>query len=601
MSPLRQLEEYLMQHSQRYSCMLLRKEAVGVQLKAATMLQDFEAEDTANPRLYDETQLLIDLDQELSAQQLEAVCSGEVLELQNAEYALKRLCSLQNDYSDALRTGLTQIHKKLQRVIQNAADDKSNLSEIGGLLTLQIQHLESILSRHSLREMVAVVDDEIAQVTNRVDDCDIKSREALEAGESALGEGYYHTKFEHLEQLRALTESKSELIRAELQWMDKTVREAMDKRQSAHHQIRSVNARYSNMARRVQQDLTQLEDGMKDRGAVQTASLEDRQAMLADSEAWLRKNQQKQDDAWSKLCTLEVEMCNLAKDRMRELQRRWELTECWRDQVGSEVPYTTFYKDRLKMVARSKKAITTAEWCCAQIQEISKSLAETTKRALESQRTLSTGPLEDKADLDHFHTFRRLYLGLGDLIFKKEKVVGEVERAAMQSHVHLEFCKDTFDPMAKEHKEEIELHQRTVTALEQEIAVLRRQMQTALDMVRPVEARIKTKGLDLGLHPVDELQDTLIGKSKKMLLFRELRRAAKGHEMEPPSIGAGCTSFLDSTAADSLQSMDAPLSPIALSMSPNSSHVQQRDRPMHIFQGWSDIELDLTSSASMNP
>ena len=92
---------------------------------------------------------------------------------------------------------------------------------------------------------------------------------------------------------------------------------------------------------------------------------------------------------------------------------RWELTECWRDQVGSEVPYTTFYKDRLKMVARSKKAITTAEWCCAQIQEISKSLAETTKRALESQRTLSTGPLEDKADLDHFHTFRRLYLGLG--------------------------------------------------------------------------------------------------------------------------------------------------------------------------------------------
>ena len=84
-----------------------------------------------------------------------------------------------------------------------------------------------------------------------------------------------------------------------------------------------------------------------------------------------------------------------------------------------------------------------------------------------------------------------------------------------------------------------------VTALEQEIAVLRRQMQTALDMVRPVEARIKTKGmrsrvcaagcvlqdascggcrrfcvfsvgLDLGLHPVDELQDTLIGKSKKV-------------------------------------------------------------------------------------
>ena len=40
--------------------------------------------------------------------------------------------------------------------------------------------------------------------------------------------------------------------------------------------------------------------------------------------------------------------------------------------------------------------------------------------------------------------------------------MGEVERAAMQSHVHLEFCKDTFDPMAKEHKEEIELHQRTV-------------------------------------------------------------------------------------------------------------------------------------------
>ena len=50
---------------------------------------------------------------------------------------------------------------RLQRVIQNAADDKSNLSEIGGLLTLQIQHLESILSRHSLREMVAVVDDEV--------------------------------------------------------------------------------------------------------------------------------------------------------------------------------------------------------------------------------------------------------------------------------------------------------------------------------------------------------------------------------------------------------------------------------------------------------
>ena len=54
---------------------------------------------------------------------------------------------------------------------------------------------------------------------------------------------------------------------------------------------------------------------------------------------------------------------------------------------------------------------------------------------------------------EHLEYFRVLYLALGNLIYKKEKRLEEIDRNIRTTHIQLEFCVETFDPNAKKHSD----------------------------------------------------------------------------------------------------------------------------------------------------
>ncbi|KAF8288799.1 hypothetical protein TcBrA4_0005720 [Trypanosoma cruzi] len=86
---------------------------------------------------------------------------------------------------------------------------------------------------------------------------------------------------------------------------------------------------------------------------------------------------------------------------------------------------------------------------------------------------------EELADLrlqvhqEYLEAFRRLYKTLGQLVYKKEKRLEEIDRNIRTTHIQLEFAIETFDPNAKKHSD-----------AKKELYKLRAQVEEELEMLK---------------------------------------------------------------------------------------------------------------------
>jgi hypothetical protein len=134
--------------------------------------------------------------------------------------------------------------------------------------------------------------------------------------------------------------------------------------------------------------------------------------------------------------------------------------------------------------------------------------------------------------------FRRLYKTLGQLVYKKEKRLEDIDRQIRTTHIQLEFCIETFDPNAKKHSDSKKDQYRVRAQIEEELQMLKDKMLTALEQFRPTEEALRQAGVEF-MHPIDEVEENNLQRRSKMVEYRahmakqeEVKIAAEREEVK---------------------------------------------------------------------
>jgi len=134
--------------------------------------------------------------------------------------------------------------------------------------------------------------------------------------------------------------------------------------------------------------------------------------------------------------------------------------------------------------------------------------------------------------------FRRLYKTLGQLVYKKEKKLEEIDRNIRTTHIQLEFCIETFDPAAKKHSDHKKDLYASRALVEEELQMLKDKMASALAAFSPTEEALHQAGVEF-LHPIDDVEENNLARRSKMVEYRahitkqeEVKIAAEREEIK---------------------------------------------------------------------
>ncbi|CAD2219447.1 69 kDa paraflagellar rod protein [Angomonas deanei] len=139
---------------------------------------------------------------------------------------------------------------------------------------------------------------------------------------------------------------------------------------------------------------------------------------------------------------------------------------------------------------------------------------------------------------EYLEAFRRLYKTLGQLVYKKEKKLEEVDRQIRTTHIQLEFAIETFDPNAKKHSDKKKELYAQRAQVEEEVDMLKDKMAQALEHFAPTEDALHRAGVEF-VHPAEEVEEGNLMRRSKMVEYKahlakqeEVRLAAEREELK---------------------------------------------------------------------
>merc|ERR1712065_12723 len=200
------------------------------------------------------------------------------------------------------------------------------------------------------------------------------------------------------------------------------------------------------------------------------------------SEKFIRENLEKQDESWRKIQEQERALQKLGTERFEEVKRRIEEND---REEKRKVEYQQFL----------------AEGCSAIKARYDKTNQELADLRLQVHQ-------------EYLEAFRRLYRTLGQLVYKKEKRLEDIDRQIRTTHIQLEFSIETFDPNAKKHSD-----------TKKELYKLRAQVEEELEMLKDKMAQALE-----AFGPAEEAEDNNLNRRSKMVEYRA--HLAKQEEVE---------------------------------------------------------------------
>lgn len=403
-----------------------------------------------------------------------------------------------------------------------------------------LKQVEDIMNVTNIRTALASTEENMKTQIVQIDKTNEIQQVAVSDGEMAVAEEQMYQKIQLQERLIQLVKDKFMIIdKVELENEPfKTVIETQKKAGQETQQMRDAKRR---LKQKCETDLKRIHD------AIQKADLEDAEAMkrfasLKDrSERMLRENLDQQDDCWKKIQDTERQLQKLGTVRFDEIKRRIEEND---KEQKRQVEYQQF----LEVVAQQKKLLELTVFNCDTAIKCTSAIEEMIQEATSAVKARFDKTCQELADLrldvhkEHLEFFRMLFLTLGNLIYKKEKKMEEIDKQVRTTHIQLEFCIETFDANAKKHSEEKRKLYALRARTEDELGMLKEKKAKAHEEFRPTEEALLNAGVDFE-HPEDEHKQEVIMRRSKIVEYRahlakheEVRIAAERAEIQKSQI-----------------------------------------------------------------
>jgi len=251
----------------------------------------------------------------------------------------------------------------------------------------------------------------------------------------------------------------------------------------------------------------------------------------------LRDNLEKQDECWRKIQDLERQLQKLGTERFEEVKRRIEEND---REEKRKVEYQQF----LEVVSQHKKLLELTVYNCDLAIRVTGLIEEMVAEACSAIKARYDRTNQELSDLrievhkEYLEFFRMLFLTLGNLIYKKEKKLEELDRNIRTTHIQLEFCIETFDPNAKKHSDAKKQLYMVRAQTEEELGMLKEKQNKAQEDFQATEEALVAAGIEFQ-HPADEQNEEVLIRRSKMIEYRahlskqeEVKIAAEREEIK---------------------------------------------------------------------
>jgi len=255
------------------------------------------------------------------------------------------------------------------------------------------------------------------------------------------------------------------------------------------------------------------------------------------SDKFTRDNLEKQEESWRKIQEQERQLQKLGTERFEEVKRRIEEND---REEKRKVEYQQF----LDVVSQHKKLLELTVYNCDLAIRCIGIVEELVAEGCSAIKARYDRTNQELADLrlqvhqEYLQAFRRLYKTLGQLVYKKEKKLEEIDRNIRTAHIQLEFAIETFDANAKRHSDVKKDLYKLRAQVEEELEMLKDKMAQALEMFGPTEDALTQAGIDF-VHPAEEVEDNNLSRRSKIVEYRahlakqeEVKIAAEREELK---------------------------------------------------------------------
>jgi hypothetical protein len=405
---------------------------------------------------------------------------------------------------------------KVEKVEEELRRSQLDATQLAQVPVSTLKQVEDIMNVTNIQTALSSTEEQIKTVLAQIEKTNEIQNVAMSDGEMQVAEEQMYTKIQLQERLIELIQDKYRIIQKveEENGPFKQIYETQKKANTETSQMKDAKRR---LKQRCETDLKHIHD------AIQKADLEDAEAMKRfaaqkeKSERFLRDNMEKQDECWRRIQDLERQLQKLGTERFEEVKRRIEEND---REEKRKVEYQQF----LEVVSQHKKLLELTVYNCDLAIRVIGLVEELVAEACSAIKARYDRTNTELADLrlevnkEYLEFFRMLYLTLGNLIYKKEKKMEELDRAIRTAHIQLEFCVETFDPNAKKHSDTKKQLYMLRAQTEDELTMLKDKQAKSEEEFKPVEEALVSAGIDF-THPSDEQAEEILNRRGKMVEY----------------------------------------------------------------------------------
>nr|CAJ2469815.1 unnamed protein product [Leishmania braziliensis] len=425
---------------------------------------------------------------------------------------------------------------KLEKAEEELRQSQLDASDLAKVPVPVVKSLEDCMNVTVVQNALQGNEEQIAAQLAAIEKaCEIRNV-AIADGEMAIAEEQYYIKAQLLEDLVELVADKFRII-GQTEDENRGFEQIAGTQKRAFQETAALKDAKRRLKGRCEDDLHSLHD------AIQKADLEDAEALKRyatqkeKSEQLMAENVERQSEAWRKIQELERALQRLGTERFEEVKRRIEEND---REERRRVEYQQF----LDVCGQHKKLLELSVYNCDLALRCTGMVEELVAESCSAIKSRHDKMGEELAELrlqvhqEYLEAFRRLYKTLGQLVYKKEKRLEEIDRQIRTTHIQLEFAIETFDPNAKKHSDTKKELYKLRAQVEEELEMLKDKMAQSLEMFGPTEDALHQAGIEF-VHPAEEVEDGNLSRRSKIVEYRahlakqeEVKIAAEREELK---------------------------------------------------------------------
>jgi len=387
-----------------------------------------------------------------------------------------------------------------------------------------IHLMTELISQQTIAEEDAALNEDLKRMAFAVEERSAQQAQAVQEGDMKLSETLYFKKITIQEGMVELFNKLYASIDAHhADAFVQPTKKVHEVHNEANKQVAGVMKQLESLKGRAQGDLKRMDDTLQALKQDAAGASNQFGRFMEDCKRALDLNWKSQDQCLAAVDELEKRIHVLGEERLAIVEKQLRAVDQEKRRNIEVAQFQEFHKQHTTILRSTLQNTEAAE----EVTDIIDEMLCNGCNAAESYLRHVESTIEDERKRTHevrLSHFRNLYLTLGDLQYKKERNMEELDKKIAQAHINQELAMETFNPKAKEFSQMKKDLVKVREEMEQQLHVLQEKSTLHIEAFKPTETALIKSGKQF-VHPVAELEHMNRTRQAKLLEYHNLMQS----------------------------------------------------------------------------